>query len=95
MQITQSIKTIFLSVLGLLLIPLVAMQFSTEVNWSFFDFIVVGTMLFSLGLTLNFIIKKIKSQKLKLALLVLTLIAFLLLWIELAVGIFNSPFAGT
>ena len=42
--------TIILSAAGLLLLlPLVAMQFTNEVNWTFSDFLVAGILLFGTG----------------------------------------------
>lgn len=80
---------------ALLLIPLIGMQFSNEINWSAFDFIVMGALLLGLGFTIEFIFRKIQNKTYKLSLLVLLVIVFLLIWIELAVGLFNSPFAGS
>ena len=49
------------SIVGfLLLIPMIAMQLTDEVNWSFFDFLIMGIMLSITGLALGIIIKKIK-----------------------------------
>lgn len=79
----------------LLLIPLIGMQFTNEINWSTFDFILMGTLLLGLGLTSELIFRKLKNKTYKLGLIVLLVIVFLLIWIELAVGIFNSPFAGS
>lgn len=78
-----------------LLIPLIGMQFTNEINWSAFDFILMGSLLLGLGLTSEFIFRKLKNKTYKLGLIVLLVIVFLLIWIELAVGIFNSPFAGS
>ena len=44
----------------LLLIPLIAMQLTNEVNWSFFDFIIMGGMLSITGLLIGIILKKVK-----------------------------------
>ena len=78
----------------LLLIPLIAMQLTDEVNWSFFDFIIMGTLLTITGLLIGIILKKVKSYKYKKVLIVTILLIFLLIWAELAVGLFGTPFAG-
>jgi hypothetical protein len=41
-----------------LLIPLIAMQFSGEVKWDLFDFIIIGAVLFSAGLAFEFIARR-------------------------------------
>lgn len=83
------------STFALLLIPFIGMQFTNEVLWSAFDFVVMGTLLLGLGLTTEFIFRKLKNKTYKLGWIVFLVIVFLLIWIELAVGIFNSPFAGS
>ena len=91
----KNLLTILGIVLSILLIPLIAMQFSNEVNWSAFDFIVAGTLLFLMGLSIEFILNKFKTKKQRLIFLTLSLGAFLIIWIELAVGIFGTPLAGS
>ena len=61
MLISQKAQTILLSVLGLLLIPLIAMQFTKEVNWTFFDFFVAGGLLFSLAFSVDYIFQKVQN----------------------------------
>ncbi len=79
----------------LLLIPLIGMKFTSEVNWSLGDFIAMGILLLALGFTCEFVFRKISNKTFRLGLIALLVIVFLLIWIELAVGIFNSPFAGS
>ena len=79
----------------ILLIPLIAMQLTNEVNWSVFDFIIMGAMLTITGLLGEIIFKKVKIVKYRMALYVVVAIIFLLIWAELAVGIFGTPFAGS
>ena len=77
-----------------LFIPFIAMLFTDEVRWSTFDFVLMGLMIFSsvlLGVTLQ---KKIKSQK-RILVMIILLLLFLLIWAELAVGIFDTLFAGS
>lgn len=94
MTISKRPLVILTSVLVLLLIPFVAMQFSYEVNWSPFDFLVAGGLLLALGLPIDFAAHKAKSFNKKLIAIAAVVILFLLIWAELAVGIFGSPIAG-
>lgn len=82
-------------VLSILLIPFVVMQFSTEVKWSFLDFAVAALLLFVTGLSVLFATAKLKSKWQRLGAIGLVLIVLLLVWLELAVGIFGTPFAGS
>jgi len=79
---------------SLLLIPLIAMQFTSEVNWKFTDFVVFGFMLFVFGLVAELILRTIKKQNMRFFLIAFIVVLFLLSWAELAIGIFGSPIAG-
>ena len=78
-----------------LLVPLVANQISDQVNWNIMDFIIMGILLIFSGYWTQRVIKKIKSKSKKVIFISLILLIFLLLWAEMAVGIFNSPIAGS
>lgn len=78
----------------LLLIPFIAMQFTTEVNWTLLDFVVAGALLLGTGLMCELVIRKTNKSKYRIALIVALLLVFLLIWAELAVGIFGTPFSG-
>ena len=95
MDTNKRLITILLAVPSLLLIPLIAMQFSPEVNWSLSDFLVMGVLLLGVGLMLEIVLRKVQKKNHRVALIALVLIAFLLIWAELAVGIFGTPFAGS
>jgi uncharacterized membrane protein YecN with MAPEG domain len=94
MNKNQRLFAIILSVPVLLLIPLIGMQLSSDVNWSIFDFLVMGILLLFVGVLFEFVLRKVPSKKNRIALVATIIIAFLILWAELAVGIFNSPIAG-
>ena len=79
----------------LLIIPLIAMQLTDKVEWSLFDFIIMGTLLLITGLMGEIIFKKVKKYKHRVILYVVVAIIFFLIWAELAVGIFGTPFAGS
>lgn len=78
----------------ILIIPLIAMQFTDEVNWTPFDFIVAGALLLGTGLMCELAIRKLRNIKYRVAICVALLLALLLIWAELAVGIFGTPFSG-
>ena len=86
---------IVLTIAILLLIPFLAMQFTNEVNWSVSDFMVAGVLLRGTGLLCELVMRKVKNIKTRLAICGVILLALLIIWIELAVGIFGSPFAGS
>lgn len=95
METNKRLITILLAVPLLLLIPLIAMQFSPEVNWSLLDFLVMGALLLGVGFILELVLRKVQKKNHRIALIALVLIAFFLIWAELAVGIFGTPFAGS
>ena len=83
------------SPLLLLLLPLIGMFVSNEVNWSFLDFIVMGILILSFSFGIKQVLKTTKNIKYRILIIGLILILFLLIWAELAVGIFGTPFAGS
>ena len=78
-----------------LLIPLVAMQFSPGVDWSPVDFAAAAILLFGTGLACELVLRKVKKTRHRIVICGAILLALLLTWIELAVGIFGTPFAGS
>jgi len=96
-MITQNKRLlgIVVTIAILLLIPFTAMQFTKEVNWSVSDFIIAGGLLLGTGLMIELVIRNVKNVKYRLAICAFILLALLLIWIELAVGIFGTPFAGS
>ena len=86
---------ILLTATVLLLIPLVAMLFSNEVNWTGFDFVVAGTLLYATGLLCELVLRKVKKTEYRIVLCGIILAMLFLTWAELAVGIFGTRFAGS
>jgi len=78
----------------ILLIPLIAMQYTDEVDWSALDFVIAYILLAAVGLSVYFISKLIKKPKRKWLIIAVIILLFVLVWTELAVGIFGTPFAG-
>ena len=95
MTLSKRLLLIFGTVILLLLIPFTAMQFSDEVNWSAMDFAVMGVLLLAMGLIVNMIGKRIRKKSSRILLIAAVAVVFLLVWAELAVGIFGTPFAGS
>jgi hypothetical protein len=91
----KRLMIIIVTVATLLLIPLIAMQFTEEVNWSPADFVIMGGLLLGTGLMIDLVLRKVKGTFNRIAICVLVFFALLLVWAELAVGIFGSPFAGS
>lgn len=79
----------------LLLLPLIGMQFSGEVDWDGRDFMVMGILLYGTGLSCELVMRKVKSPGKRFLICGLILFALFLIWAELAVGIFGTPFAGS
>lgn len=86
---------IVLTVVILLLIPLIAMQFTNEVNWALSDFVVMGGLLPGTGLLCELVMRKVKKIEYRIVICGAVLVALLLIWAELAVGIFGTLFAGS
>lgn len=78
----------------LLFVPLVAMQLTNEVYWTLIDFVVAAVLLLTTGLLCEWILRAVNNKYLRIALVALGILLLLLIWVELAVGIFGSPFAG-
>jgi len=74
----------------LLLLPLVAMQFTDEVDWDLTDFITIGAMLFAACGAIEVAARATRSNAYRAAVAVAVAAAFLLIWINLAVGIIGS-----
>lgn len=87
---------IILSIAGLiLLLPMVAMQLTNEVNWTVFDFVVAGILFFGTGGVIEFALRKIKVVNQRFWIVLGILFVLFLIWAELAVGIFETPFVGS
>lgn len=89
-SIFQPIIRVLSISLGLLLIPLVAMYFTDEVNWTIFDFLMAGVLLFSTGLGYIFISRFSSGIIYKIAVGLAALSSLLLIWVNLAVGLIGN-----
>lgn len=74
----------------LLLTPLIAMRFTDEVNWTGSDFVFAAVLLGSVGLGFEFVVRKTTGSAGRWAGVVAIVGAFLLVWINGAVGIIGG-----
>jgi hypothetical protein len=74
----------------LLLLPLIAMQFTSEVDWDETDFIVMGIMLFGAAGAFDFATRLSGSLAYRFGAAAGIGTCFLLVWVNLAVGIIGS-----
>ena len=81
--------------LFLLLIPLIGMTITEEINWNPIDFIIMGSLLIFLSIGINFVSNRTKNLKNRVLYIGILVIIFMLIWAELAVGLFGTPFAGS
>lgn len=88
--IRRQMLYVALATASLLLVPLVAMQFTAEVQWSPFDFILMGILLFGTGLTYVLLTRLSDSRAYRVAIGIAVLTGLFLIWINLAVGIIGS-----
>ena len=81
------VRILFIVVL-ILMVPLVAMQITEEVQWGVGDFFVAGCLLFLTGVGIDFIFKSVEGKRRWIYILYVVFI-MLLVWMEMAVGIFD------
>ena len=76
--------------IGLVLLPLVAMQFTSEVNWTFSDFIAASLMIGLTGGALELAVRGSTNPWGRAGAGVMIITCFLLVWVNLAVGFLGS-----
>jgi len=74
----------------LLLLPLVAMRLTQEVNWTASDFVFAGVLFGSVGLAFELIVRKSGSLAYRFGAALAVLAAFLTIWVNGAVGMIGS-----
>ena len=87
---SKSIVRIVLMTAFLLLLPLLAMQFTDEVAWDLADFVVAGVLLLGTGFTYELVARKGGNIAYRAAVGIALAAALLLVWINLAVGVIGS-----
>lgn len=74
--------------MGVLCIPLIAMQFTLEAQWTLLDFVVMAVLIIST--VSSYLIAAHVFPKFKMYLLIFASCSFLLIWAEMAVGLVTS-----
>jgi len=86
---------ILLAIIGLLLLPAVAMVFSDAVQWTLFDFGVAGALLLAAGLTYELFARRGGSGTYRITVGIVVAVLLVVVWLELAVGLFGTRWAGS
>lgn len=94
-QLTRDMRRVAFATALMLLVPLVAMRFTDQVNWSPGDFVAAGVLLGGTGCAYVWLTRQTGRRGRRLATGASLLVALLLVWAELAVGIFGTPIAGS
>lgn len=74
----------------ILLLPLLAMQFTDQVVWDVADFVFAGVLLFGVGLTYELVTRMTAHIAYRAAIGVALAAAFMLVWLSLGVGIIGK-----
>lgn len=96
-MMTQKQKTTMIYSLPALILVFAVLGnlFSKEFNWSPADFLIASILLFGTALIIDLIRRIVKNKTYKILLCVVVLFILILTWVELAVGLFGTPFAGS
>lgn len=92
---SKSIKIVLGVTALVLLVPFMAMLFTDEVAWNLMDFAVAALLLAGTGFLISFAVSRIDSLTYRVLAIVGMLLVLALVWAELAVGLFGTPFAGS
>jgi hypothetical protein len=91
----EGFRRILIGTAAILLVPLVAMRFTREVNWGLLDFAVAAVLSAGTGSLYVLLTHKLRTAPQRRLVGGGLLLTLLLLWAELAVGVFGSPIAGS
>jgi hypothetical protein len=87
--VRTDVRRVLLATVAILLVPAVAMRFTDEVNWGPGDFLAGGALLAGTGFAYVLAKRRIVTRPGRLLLGALLALGLLLVWAELAVGIFH------
>lgn len=89
-SVTKNVLFVVLGAALILLVPLVAMQFTDEMAWDLADFVLAGALLVGTGLTYVMLARKLSNTRHRAIVGVVFALALFLVWVELAVGIIGD-----
>ena len=75
---------------ALLLLPLVAMQFTDEVVWTFIDFATAGVLVLVTAIVFEVIARRSPNTAYRMAATIALAASFLLVWVSISVGIIGA-----
>ena len=75
---------------GIILLPLAAMQFTAEVDWSVGDFVIASLMLGLVGLAIELTVLKSNNMTCRIAAGLAIIASLLIVWVNGAVGMIGS-----
>jgi hypothetical protein len=89
-KLYRSVMVVAIVTVLLLMVPLVAMQFTREVDWKLPDFMIMGILIFGTGLSLVLLLRCAPNFAYRLAMVLALATTFLMIWANLAVGLIGS-----
>lgn len=87
--IAKSARQVALGTALLLLVPLVAMQFTGEVAWGPVDFLAAGALLFGAGMAFSLAARQLQTRRQRVAVALVIAAGLAIVWAELSVGLFR------
>lgn len=90
MDMQSSAIRITLVTFAILAIPFIGNQVSSEWDWKFFDFLIIGMLISVTGFFIELVRCKVKDKTSRMLIVAALVIGALLVWAELAVGIFTN-----
>jgi hypothetical protein len=91
----KGLAIVMLVTSAILLVPLLAMQFSAEVDWNLTDFVIAGGLIALTGSLYVLAARVVTQTRYRAMVGAVLAILFVLTWAELAVGLFGTRFAGS
>ena len=85
--LSKSLLGVAIATASVLLIPLVAMQFTREVSWAAEDFLAAGALLFAAGTAMVAALRRFERFAPRVAAVAAITLGLALVWAELAVGL--------